>query len=244
MPVPGVWALTEAWGLLLAFSSSGSQPLQKHVGKACCLGYINCTSRDEKPLVQDRRRGKGGCELENKWERQGQLYQSLWACTKVVVFATSSSNLGNEFPCLLTVKEWLVTETHFQKIYSIAPLGEQVYKVFVGLQGSFNSIGSSENDVAYQSRPRIGLDVQKKWSISLSVKIAGGSLVYMIHNWDDLLSRDNKPYSSVLWFKFTFSPDTSEGALLGDIEKSNSDFFNVLKIILINHNHNNPFTSV
>lgn len=68
--------------------------------------------------------------------------------------------------------------------------------------------------------------------------------MYRFHNWDDPLSKDNKPYSSVLWFKPTFSPVASEGALLGVLEKFSSDFLNVLKIILINHSHNNPLISV
>ena len=74
MPVPGDWALTKAWGWLLVFSSPDSQPVQKHMGKACRLGYIICIFGDQKRSVQDRKRGKAGWKLKNKWERQGQLY--------------------------------------------------------------------------------------------------------------------------------------------------------------------------
>lgn len=41
------------------------------MGKAGYLGYIDGIFGD-KPSVQDRKRGKGGWRLENKWERKGQ----------------------------------------------------------------------------------------------------------------------------------------------------------------------------
>lgn len=55
-------------------SDARQREMEKHVGKACCLGTVSHIFGDGEPTVQNGKCENGDRELGNKWERQGQLY--------------------------------------------------------------------------------------------------------------------------------------------------------------------------